>query len=99
MDRPNILFFLLDILQNLDEVLQTKNIAWIWSIISGLFIPGALVCRMSKVDHPDVNFSNTSRRVAVGCLQSLLRMLAIQGSFRQLLPIIDDEERARIEPV
>lgn len=42
---------------------------------------------MGKVDHPDVNFADTSRRAAV------------DRPFWWLLPIIDDEERAGVEPV
>lgn len=76
-------FSFLNILQDLDEVFQAKDIAWIWSIVGGVFIPGAFVCCVSKVDHPDVNFDDIA---AVGRLQSLL-------------PIIDDEERAGVEPV
>ena len=70
-------------LQDLDEVFQAKDIAWIWSIVGGVFIPGAFVCCVSKVDHSDVNFDDAA---AVGRLWSLL-------------PIVDDEKGARVEPV
>ena len=74
---------LMNTLQDLDEVFQAKDIAWIWSIVGSVFIPGAFVCCVSKVDHPDVDFDDTA---AVGRLWSLL-------------PIVDDEKRARVEPV
>lgn len=70
-------------LQDLDEVFQAKDIAWIWSIVGSVFIPGAFVCCVSKVDHPDVDFDDT----------------AAMGRLWSLLPIVDDEERARVEPV
>lgn len=92
-------FSLPDILQDLDEVFQAKNIAWIWSIIGGVLIPGALVCRVSKVDHPDVNFGETCGRAAVRSLRGLLRIQATWDSFQWLLPIVDDEEGAGVEAV
>ena len=92
-------FPLLDILQDLDEVFQAKNIARIWSVIGGVLTPGALVCRVSKVDHPDVNFGEPSGRAAMCSLSSLLRMRAPRSSFQQLLPVVDDEERAGVEAV
>lgn len=64
-----------------------------------MLIPGAFVCRVSKVNHPDVNFGETYWRAAVGGLRSLLRVQATWGPFQQLLPIIDDEERAGVEAI
>lgn len=54
---------------------------------------------MSKVNHPDVNFGETPGRASMGRLWSLLRRQAPWGPFWQLLPIVDDEERAGVEPV
>lgn len=90
---------LLDVPQDLDEVFQAENVARVWSFIGAALIPGALVCRVSKVDHPDVNFGEASGAAARWWLGSILRVQAARGSFCQLLPIIDDQEGAGVEAV
>lgn len=90
---------LLDVPQDLDEVFQAENVAWVWSVIGAALIPGALVRGVSKVDHPDVNFGEASG-AAAGCrLRSLLRVRAARGTFRRLLPVVDDQEGAGVEAV
>lgn len=90
---------LLDVPQDLDEVFQAENVARVRSVIGAALIPGALVCCVSKVDHPDVNFGEASGAAARRGLRSLLRVRASRGSFRRLLPIVDDQEGAGVEAV
>lgn len=82
--------FSLNIPQNSNEVFQAKNIARIWSLVCGVLVPGALVCRVSEVNHPNVDFGRVSGSDAA-------RSAALGGLGR--LPIIDYEEGAGVEAV
>lgn len=83
-------FSFLDIPQNPNEVFQAKNIARIWSLVGGVLVPGALECRVSEVNHPDINFGRVSGSDAA-------RSAALGGLGR--LPIIDYEDGAGVEAV
>lgn len=85
----------MDIPQNPDEVFQAEDIARIWSLVSGALVPGALVCRVSEVNHPDIDFGwvtgSATGSAALGGLGS--------GSRLGRLPVIDYEEGAGVEAV
>lgn len=96
---PPVSLSLLDVVQDLDEVFQAEDVARVRSVIGAALIPGALVRCVSEVDHPDVNFGEASGAALGRRLQSLLWVRAARGSFRRLLPVVDDQEGAGVEAV
>lgn len=92
----------LDILQDLEEVFQAKNVTLVGSIVGGALVPGAFVSSMSEVNHADGDFGQALWGAAQARLHSILGTRAIWAVWwrvRGLLAFVDDEEGAGVEAV